>query len=430
MNDERLTRLLTETPLDGEAEARERSWRVVQAAYAERIAAPRRAVTGRRLLVALATIGALAALVLTPAGAKVVTAVKNATGIGEKNAKPALTSLPAPGSLVVESPLGPWVINEDGSKRLLGDYRQASWSPHGKYLALARPGQLAAVTPTGIFHWTIQGHEIRDPAWSPAGNRVAYRSGDSLWLAAGDASFHAQLESAIAPVAPAWRPIAHPTPAPVQYGPRVNVLAYVDTSNRIVVLDTDTRQTLWTSAPLPTPSELVWSSDGRQLVAVTPRALFTYRGSGTPTVSRVSDDQTIRSVAALPNTHLVVASLEDRHARGVRSTSPAESEARGLTGLGQKQGTIVAGRVDGRTFAGQTLFSAPSRLGRPVPSPDATSILVPWPAANQWLFVSADGRGRLHAIDDISHEFDPKATGPVPFPRVEGWCCSTPTSGS
>ena len=98
MTGERLNRLLTETPLDDEAEARERSWRVVQAAYAERAASPRKLADGRRLLIALAAVGVLIALVLTPAGARVVTAVKDATGIGERNAKPALTSLPAPGS--------------------------------------------------------------------------------------------------------------------------------------------------------------------------------------------------------------------------------------------------------------------------------------------------------------------------------------------
>ncbi len=428
MSDERLQRLLQEAPLDGEAEARERSWRVINAAHAERTAAPRPVVSVRRLAIALAATGALLALILTPAGARVVDAVRNATGIGEKNAKPALTSLPAPGSLVVESPVGPWVVHDDGSKRLLGDYEQASWSPHGIYLALARHDELAAITPTGVLHWTIAGKAIGDPSWSPAGNRVAYRSGDALWLAAGDASFHEQLVSSIAPVAPTWRPIAHPTSALVQAGPGVNVLAYVDSENRIVVLDTDAKQTLWTSDPQPRPSELVWSSDGRQLVAVTPRALYTYRGTGTPIVSSVAHGQTIRSAAALPDTHRVVASLRARDPGELRSTSPTGSGARRLTGLGQRQGMIVAGRLDGTTFTGHPLFSAPSALGDPVPSPDGTSILVPWPAADQWVFVDANGGGKLRAVDDISHQFDPKATGPVAFPRVEGWCCSATTA--
>ncbi len=429
MTDQRLKRLLNDTPLPAEAEARERSWRVVQAAYAERIAAPRPAVTARRLIIAIAAIGLLLALMLTPAGAKVVSAVKDATGIGEKHAKPALTSLPAPGSLAVDSPLGTWVVHEDGSKRLLGDYRQASWSPHGIYLALARGNELAAVTPTGELHWTIAGRDIADPRWSPSGSRVAYRSGDDLWLARGDAYFHKPIVHSIAPVAPAWRPIADPTSAEIQEGPGVNVLAYVDAENRIVVLDTDTGETLLTSPPEPRPSELIWSADGKQLVAVTHRAFYMYRGSARPVISSVPPGQTIHSAAAAPDSHRVIASIRTPTPGKVRGTSPTTRLDRKLTGLGRTHGTIVAGRVGTGTFSGHPLFSAPSPLGEAVPAPDGTAILVAWPDADQWLFVSADGAGKLHAIDDVSRQFDPQATGPVAFPSVVGWCCTSPATG-
>ena len=414
MNDERLKRLLAETPLDGEAEARERNWRVVQAAYAERIASPRPVVTPRRMAVALAAIGLLAALVLTPAGAKVVSAVKDATGIGVKNGKPALTSLPAPGSLVVESPLGPWVVNDDGSKRLLGDYRQATWSPHGIYLALARRDELAAITPTGVLHWTIAGSAISDPSWSPAGNRVAYRSGDALWLAAGDASFHQQLVSSIAPVAPAWRPIADPTPALVQAGPGVNVLAYVDSDNRIVVLDTDTRQTLWTSAPQPRPFELAWSSDGKELVAVTRRALYAYAPSGRVTITRPHAQRSIRSAAFLPRSHQLVISLRVR--------SPHSSPAHHAKGI------VVVDRPANRSFPDYRLYVSPTTLGAAIPSPDGTTVLIPQPRVDRWVFARLHPR-RVTTVGNVSRQFDPKATSPVAFPRVEGWCCAAPAPG-
>src|ERR671934_220788 len=51
--------------------------------------------------------------------------------IGVKHAAPTLFRLPAPGRLLVESSEGPWVVQPDGSKRLLGRFLDASWSPHG-----------------------------------------------------------------------------------------------------------------------------------------------------------------------------------------------------------------------------------------------------------------------------------------------------------
>ena len=50
---------------------------------------------------------------------------------GSRRAQPALFSLPAPGRLLVTADSGAWVVEQDGSKRLLGAYREASWSPFG-----------------------------------------------------------------------------------------------------------------------------------------------------------------------------------------------------------------------------------------------------------------------------------------------------------
>src|SRR5919108_369433 len=47
--------------------------------------------------------------------------------VGIEHAQPALFSLPSPGRLLVASDAGVWVVREDGSKRLLGPYREASW---------------------------------------------------------------------------------------------------------------------------------------------------------------------------------------------------------------------------------------------------------------------------------------------------------------
>ncbi len=89
----------------------------------------------------LAVAAGIAALVigLSPAGAKVgdlVEQMGDAVGLGEEDAKPALRSLPAAGELLVESAQGPWIVRDDGSKRLLGDYDEATWSPRGLFVAV------------------------------------------------------------------------------------------------------------------------------------------------------------------------------------------------------------------------------------------------------------------------------------------------------
>ena len=69
--------------------------------------------------------------------------------VGIEKAQPALFSLPAPGRLLVTADSGAWVVEQDGSKRLLGRYREASWSPFGRFVVGSRPNELVALTPKG-----------------------------------------------------------------------------------------------------------------------------------------------------------------------------------------------------------------------------------------------------------------------------------------
>jgi hypothetical protein len=74
------------------------------------------------------------------------------------------------------------------------------------------------------------------------------------------------------------------------------------------------------------------------------------------------------------------------------------------------------------TLAGKrVLFTAPGRLGGLAWSPDGTRLLVPWPEADQWLFLRP-GRGRLVAVANIGRQFAPGAALPA-FPRSVQWCC-------
>jgi hypothetical protein len=49
-------------------------------------------------------------------------------------------------------------------------------------------------------------------------------------------------------------------------------------------------------------------------------------------------------------------------------------------------------------------------------SPNGRRLLVPWPDADQWLFLDADG-GRVAAIGNIARQFGGRA-------RTVEWCCA------
>ena len=58
-------------------------------------------------------------------------------------------------------------MQRDGSKRLLSGYRDASWSPHGKFLAAVHGHELRALEPGGDVHWSLaRPGPIRFPVWS------------------------------------------------------------------------------------------------------------------------------------------------------------------------------------------------------------------------------------------------------------------------
>src|SRR5689334_23237441 len=117
-----------------EGEAALRAWQVTAAEFELVEPAPARPRRPRWVALAVAAAAALAALAISPAGATVVRWVGDRFSTpGVKHAKPALVSLPAPGQLIVSSPDGAWIVSSDGSKRLLGPYRDATWSPRGLF---------------------------------------------------------------------------------------------------------------------------------------------------------------------------------------------------------------------------------------------------------------------------------------------------------
>ncbi|HYM64089.1 MAG TPA: hypothetical protein VES61_05365, partial [Gaiellaceae bacterium] len=262
-------KLLSVLPPD-ELEAERRSWNVVRAAWETREALPPERRLRPILAAALfATAAVLGAVALTPAGGAVGGWIKDAF-VGQPDARPALDSLPAPGSLLVSSAQGVWVVRPDGSKRRLGDYRQASWSPRGLFVAATGGHQLVALEPDGDVRWTVSRRQsVSDARWMPGtGFRVAYRSGRSLRVVGGDGEGDRLLAPRVAPVAPAWQPVEE------------HVLAYVDRAGRIHLVGADDRRERWQTRRARPAHGLEWSRDGKWLLAWSPNLIRVYGSDG------------------------------------------------------------------------------------------------------------------------------------------------------
>jgi WD40 repeat protein len=285
-------------------------------------------------------------------------------------------------------------VQRDGSKRLLGAYDEAGWSPFGRFVAATRGRELVTLEPNGDPHWTRpSAAPVSSPVWSPApGFRIAYLSGDDLRVAVGDNTGDRLLARDVAPVAPAWRPVG------------VHVLAFSDPDGRIVVAEADSRRTLWRSAAGPPPSQLAWSPDGRQLVALSERSLRVFGGIGRPMAS-VTLPAGVRAGA-------LAVHPSGRTAALVRTNpSRRRSEVVSLS--------LDTGRVERRLFTGDGRFSDLAW------SPDGRWLLIGWPDADQWLFIRSAKVRKVVAVSNIARQFDPAATSASQFPRVSGWCCPT-----
>lgn len=389
MSERRLREELLDARVPDAAEAEERGWRLVRAAYLASPPAlrPRRRAPGRRVWQVAVALGLVAALI-SPAGASVRHWVRDAVQTERAPSLPALTSLPAPGSLLVDSPRGPWVVHADGSKRLLGTFRESAWSPHGLYVAATTRHQLAAVDPLGEVHWTLErAGPVREPAWSPDGERIAYLNGGELRDVAGDGTGDRLTEPAVAPVAPAWEP-----------GSRR--LSFVGRTGRVRTVDVDTGRAVF-EAPAPVnPLHLGWSADGRRLLVATRTALVALDRAGRP----------VWRAEAPPGTEIVSSAIApggDRAATVLVSNSGERSEL-ALLGPGGHR---------------RTLFQGLGRFAEVLYSPDGEWLLLAWRSADQWLFLNPAHPKSVVAISDIAAQFDPGTTSPPSFPKLAGWCC-------
>jgi len=392
VNERELRRALRRLGGHPDPVARERAWRVVRAAHAEQ--APERRP---RRWARLATLAALLAVLAGGTAAAAATTrggigrvVHDVLGIGAPHAHAALVHVPGGGRLLVQDGGTTWVVSGAGTRRRLGSYDGASWSPRGLFAVAWRGGTLTAVTPSGTLRWSLSRPAPIDVArWSPGdGFRIAYLSGGALRIVNGDGSGDRRYDAA-AGVTPAWRPGAD------------HVLAYVDARRRVQVAAVDARRRLWRSGPLADPVALAWSAGGGRLLVLERERVVVFDAAGRRVASRA---------------------LAGAQAAAWSPRAPEVAVVR----AGPAAGTSSLVLLDGaHGLRSRVLFSGPGAFGAPAWAPGGRALLLPWPDAGQWLFLRTSGSGRPTAVANIARQFSPGAATPR-FPDAVAWCCGQP----
>jgi hypothetical protein len=388
----RLRRELRAAGPPGAGAAERRAWQVVRAAHAARVPVRRRSPLTSLALAGAAAVVAVA-LALTPAGARMGDWIADVVDPEPSS----LTSLPAPGRLLVVGDGGVWIVGDDGARRQLRGFGDATWSPGGLFVAAARGNELVALDPQGNERWTRPASApVASPRWSPDGYRVAYRSGGELRVAIGNNTDDWRLARSVGEAAPAWKPLPEPAE---------QVLAFAAAPG-VEIVEVDTRRVVGRTPPGPQPRELWWGAGGRRLVTVTADSVRVHgpRGRLLRTVE-LGGLETVGSAMAPGGRTLAVL------ARGAGARSA---------------GQLLLVRID-RTAPPRALLSMPGPLEGLTWSIDGSVLVVGRPRADQWLYVRPGGSGRLQSIENVRALFaggaDPR-TGA--FPRPAGWCYAEP----
>lgn len=387
MHESAVRRSLVSVVVPGELEARRRGWTVVREVFEDQEPVPQPISRRWPMAVAAAAVVVIAAAI-TPPGRAVLGGVRDAIGreqvVGVKNAQPSLFSLPAKGRVLAVSTRGPWVVDPDGSKRLLGAYRDASWSPFGKYVVATKVNELDALEPGGRLHWSIAKPGITGARWggTTTDTRIAYLSGGALHVIGGDGQSDRILVPHAAAVAPAWK------------AGDEHVLAYATPDGHVRIIDTDSGHVSggWKGSP----KQLAFSPDGKLILTRSPRALDVYNAIGFHTAHITSGQLVDAAWGPTPGTLAYVA-FDPATNRSTVWTVDRGGEARP-----------------------QELFGGAGRISSVTWSPDGRWVLASWDSADQWVFVrSGDGATKVVARSSITEQLNGHAGGT--FPAVAGW---------
>jgi WD40 repeat protein len=382
--DREIRRALHAAAAEPDAAARERTWRVVQAAYRERAPErrPRRLVRAVAIAVPLALAGAAGGAAAMTPHSGVGRLVRDVLGIGAPNTRPALVRVPGGGRLLVQDGESTWVVAADGTRRRLGSYAGASWSPHGLFVVAWRNGMLSATEPNGSVRWSLsRPAPITAARWSPVdGYRIAYLAGSSLRVVNGDGTDDRALARDVLATPPAWRPGTHE-------------LAYAAADGSVRIADADAGRVLRAIHPSQTARELEWT--GTTLL-VRGRNSLVALGPGNRRIDALGPGAAEVVDAALSPDGTKVAFVQEAGGRSTLWLYP---------------------RLRPDATAARRIFSGAGRFDTVTWSPDGRWLLVGWRSADQWLFIRSTAVRKVVAVSNIAATFGPDAS-------IAGWCCS------
>jgi hypothetical protein len=206
----------------------------------------------------------------------------------------------------------------------------------------------------------------------------------------GDGSGDHRYAAARAAIAPAWSP----RPG--------HVLAWVDPRSRVHVDAVDTRRVIWRTGPIEDIRALLWSPSGDRLLIVSAHRLTLLRRGAIEFAQReLPTGMVARGAAWSPNGS--VALVRRDHAAN-------------------RSDVVVFDPAS--THEPPPLFSGAGTLGPVRWSPDGRLLLLPWPAADQWLFLAPHGHRPVRAVADVARQFAPGADRPR-FPAAVEWAPAT-----
>jgi hypothetical protein len=245
------------------------------------------------------------------------------------------------------------------------------------------------VKPDGSVRWALARHgPVRMARWNgPDGYRIAYLDGRSLRVVHGNGEEDRLLARNVPRAAPAWKS-----------GP-AHVLAFEATvSGAVKAVAADTGAQLFEtpggagveSLQLASGDLLVTRPDGLQLYDANGRIVWRWAAPrGTLVWSATASHQGRRIAMVLH---------QDRISKLL------------LLGPGRSP---------------RVLFAGPGHFAAPLWSPAGGWLLLPWPSADQLLFLGpGTGAPRPDAVANVASQFAPGLRRAARFPAIAGWCCS------